>query len=249
MDEERSSVNSEARILSCSLARFTRSDPLAESMREESCLDPQRMNLYAYCRNRPLVHEDPTGMEDVPKDSLAASQSTPTPDSGPSLSSADVESARSRTFLEKNGLAYEEGGRCSGYTIDYAKRLNVPGVDGAVDTQDLRVALSSDSRFKQIDTAAACTKPGSVVTWKRDGNWHGEVVSGIGPVSKSDPRISIYTQGCRNPGDSQFIPKGKVSEFPQGRESNRGCGNAQFRIDWLSSKVQHFKCFEPKSLP
>ena len=49
----------EARYYASMQGRFTSSDPVALTV--ERLVDPQRINLYAYCRNNPLAFIDPTG--------------------------------------------------------------------------------------------------------------------------------------------------------------------------------------------
>ncbi len=52
----------EARCYGSAISRFTRVDPLLVS--DPDPLWPQRLNVYAYARNRPLTYIDPTGAED-----------------------------------------------------------------------------------------------------------------------------------------------------------------------------------------
>lgn len=49
----------EARYYASMQGRFTSTDPVALTV--ERLVDPQRINLYAYCRNNPLAFIDPTG--------------------------------------------------------------------------------------------------------------------------------------------------------------------------------------------
>jgi RHS repeat-associated protein len=49
----------EARYYASTQGRFTSADPVALTV--ERLVDPQRINLYAYCRNNPLAFIDPTG--------------------------------------------------------------------------------------------------------------------------------------------------------------------------------------------
>lgn len=50
----------DARYLASFQGRFTSPDPLYLEMTRLS--DPQQLNTYAYCRNNPLRHIDPTGL-------------------------------------------------------------------------------------------------------------------------------------------------------------------------------------------
>lgn len=48
-----------ARYYGSTMGRFTSVDPVTLTV--ERLYDPQRINLYAYCRNNPLAFIDPTG--------------------------------------------------------------------------------------------------------------------------------------------------------------------------------------------
>lgn len=54
----------EARYLTTSHSRFFRVDPLISDF-EDRTSEPQRLNGYSWCANRPLIHTDPTGCEEV----------------------------------------------------------------------------------------------------------------------------------------------------------------------------------------
>ena len=234
----------EKRFQAANLGRFVSSDALSCAVDLRIQIEPQRLNAYAYCLNRPLISIDPTGMSDT-----SVSQQAPAPESAsdqnssqntsdassstPPLTQDRVEKAMSKTFEDKDGLSYEEGGRCSGYTTDYAKQL---GVKDATKTEALRRKLDDDPHFKLEKNPAKCDIPGSIATWKRGSSMHGEVVTGKGPVSSDDKREALQTQGCRDPGDSQ--------------KANPGCGNAAFRIDWLNKKTERdsFRCYVPQTI-
>jgi RHS repeat-associated protein len=53
----------DSRFLATTLARFTRVDPLVISQHPTWLTDPQKLNLYAYCRNNPLAWTDPEGFD------------------------------------------------------------------------------------------------------------------------------------------------------------------------------------------
>lgn len=55
----------EARYLAANLARFVRADPLACAMPGSWKSSPQKLNIYAYAQNRPLVLLDPLGMDSI----------------------------------------------------------------------------------------------------------------------------------------------------------------------------------------
>lgn len=55
----------EARYFSTSWARFLRTDPLATTVKADWLSDPQNANPYAYCKNRPMTHVDPDGMDPI----------------------------------------------------------------------------------------------------------------------------------------------------------------------------------------
>jgi len=59
-DSESGLDNFGARYLSSAMGRFTSADPF--TVTPGRVIDPQQLNLYAYVRNNPLKHIDPTGM-------------------------------------------------------------------------------------------------------------------------------------------------------------------------------------------
>ncbi|MBS1797911.1 MAG: RHS repeat-associated core domain-containing protein [Acidobacteria bacterium] len=59
-DEETDLDFAQARMYASKLGRFTTFDPVV--MMPDRQIDPQQINLYAYCRNNPLSFTDPTGM-------------------------------------------------------------------------------------------------------------------------------------------------------------------------------------------
>jgi RHS repeat-associated protein len=53
----------EARYLAGRTARFVSVDPLALGLTQSWLTNPQKLNLYSYCANRPLICIDPTGLD------------------------------------------------------------------------------------------------------------------------------------------------------------------------------------------
>jgi RHS repeat-associated protein len=53
----------EARFFASIIGRFIRVDPLAASLKPEWLLNPQKLNLYAYCANQPTICFDPSGLD------------------------------------------------------------------------------------------------------------------------------------------------------------------------------------------
>jgi len=58
-DDETGLDYAQARMYKSSLGRFTATDPI--KMKKDRQFDPQRINLYAYVRNNPLLFVDLTG--------------------------------------------------------------------------------------------------------------------------------------------------------------------------------------------
>jgi RHS repeat-associated protein len=63
----------EARFLAGALGRFTRVDPLAGLLKTAWLLNPQRLNLYAYAQNQPMLYVDPTGQDPELQEVMSAS--------------------------------------------------------------------------------------------------------------------------------------------------------------------------------
>jgi RHS repeat-associated protein len=63
-DQESGLQYFEARFHSDNLARFVCIDPLAGDLEPEWRMKPQKMNLYIYCENNPIVNIDPSGTQD-----------------------------------------------------------------------------------------------------------------------------------------------------------------------------------------
>lgn len=64
-DQESGLQYFESRFYAGHLARFSRVDSLADNLKAEWFQNPQGMNLYSYCANRPIVYSDPTGMAEI----------------------------------------------------------------------------------------------------------------------------------------------------------------------------------------
>ena len=55
----------EARVVMENIGWFVSVDPLAQAGNENARIQPQKQNVYAYCRQNPLNRIDPSGMEDL----------------------------------------------------------------------------------------------------------------------------------------------------------------------------------------
>ncbi len=64
----------ETRYQTSELGRFISVDPLLAYQVNECLEDPQKLNLYAYCQNRPLIYIDPNGCDAVEKKSSNENQ-------------------------------------------------------------------------------------------------------------------------------------------------------------------------------
>lgn len=54
-----------ARLCLSHLGRFDRPDPIQPASQSRSLREPQRLNVYSYCVNRPIIHADPDGAEPI----------------------------------------------------------------------------------------------------------------------------------------------------------------------------------------
>jgi len=65
MDTESGFYNFNARLYDPALGRFVSPDPAVPDLSDpqnQRVYDPQMLNLYAYCRNNPMIYVDPTGL-------------------------------------------------------------------------------------------------------------------------------------------------------------------------------------------